>query len=187
MASLNTEFTSEGHQPIAFGPVPVADYQLMVVSSDVKATNKGDGSYASLDIVVVEGQYEGRHIFQNVTLENPNEKAVEIGRRQLADLCRAVGKLRISDTSELHDVPFYARVGIEKGKDGYDDKNKINQFYPAGQTGPAPVGKGSAPAAGTKAPAWKSGGGSSAPATAPAATAGATAVGGGGKPPWVRK
>lgn len=140
MADLGQDFDPDGHEHVSFGPVPVGEYELIVVKSDVKRTNAGDGSYASFDMQIVsEGEYQNRHVFQNITVENKSEQAVDIGRRQLADLCRACGKGAIRDTAELHDIPFFAKVGIEKGKNNYPDKNKINEFMPAGGVAPATV------------------------------------------------
>lgn len=140
MADLGQDFSTEGHEHVSFAPIPNGTYELMVVGSDVKRTNNNDGSYAKFDMVVVgEGDGQNRHIFQNITLENPSEKAMAMGQRQLADLCRACGKGSIRDTADLHDIPFFAKVGIEKGKNNYPDKNKINEFLPAGDEISAPA------------------------------------------------
>lgn len=182
MANIEIEnFDSDQYEPISFGPIPPGDYELMISNSEVKSTNKGDGKYASFDFIVLgEGEYRGRHVFQNVTLQNPSEKAAEIGKRQLSDLCRAVGKTRITDTDELHNIPFHAKVGIEPGKNNFGPRNRINKFYlldgyePAEQPAPAQAPQQQQTVATQR---------TAATATHPRQP---VTTGAGGKPPWAR-
>lgn len=163
MADIGIEFNSEEVAPDEgrdFTPIPSGKYVLMAVDSDVRPTNAGDGSYAVFQFQVLEGQYENRRIFQNITLQNPNDKAVEIGRSQLSALCRAVGHVgQLTDTAELHDKPFTGTVGIEKGKGDYQDKNKVTKYEPADAAPAAPAPKAApvqpAAAKAASTPPWK--------------------------------
>src|SRR3712207_9552548 len=40
-----------------------------------------------------------------IYLQNPNAKAVEIGRKQLNTICHAMGLTHVGDSTELHDRP----------------------------------------------------------------------------------
>ena len=75
----------------AFDPLPPGDYKAMIEGSDVKPTKKGDGYMLKLQWLVLDGQYSGRKIFQNINLANPNPKAVEIGQQELSAVCHGCG------------------------------------------------------------------------------------------------
>lgn len=173
MANLGYQFDAEGIEPQkSFDPLPVGKYEVIVTNSDVKRTRDGGGSYIWLELTVCDGgQYNGRKIFTNITLTNSGPKAaqaIEIGQKQLSGLCHAAGKLKIDDTSELHDIPIIADLKIKKDTTGrYSDSNEVKAFLkPGEQEKPKTNGNGTAPA---RQPA----------------TSGAT--NGGGKPPWVKK
>lgn len=115
--------------------LPDGIYRLEVTKSEVKPTTKGDGTILSLGYGVIEPeQFKGRLIFGNINLENPNSQAQEIGQKELASLCRAIGLSEVEDSDELHFVGFTAKVGLSKqrtGKDGktYEPRNEIKRFY----------------------------------------------------------
>jgi len=173
MANLGYQFDAEGIEPQkSFEPLPVGKYECIVTNSDVKRTQDGGGSYIWLELTVCDnGPYHGRKIFTNITLTNSGPKAqqaMEIGQKQLSGLCHAAGKLKIEDTSELHDIPIVVDVKIKKDQSGqYGDKNEVRAFLkPGEQDKPKPPSNGSAPA---RQPAMSG------------------ASNGGGKPPWVKK
>lgn len=115
--------------------LPDGIYALEVTQSEVAPTSKGDGTILKLRYGVIEPEdLKGRLIFGNITLENPNAQAQEIGQKQLASLCRAIGLSEIEDSDELHFQRFVAKVGLSKartGKDGktYDPRNEVKRFY----------------------------------------------------------
>ena len=90
------------------------------------------------------GEYKNRKIFQNVTLQNASQQAVEIGARLLKDMYEAVGHAGPTrSTGILLYKPVMARVGIKRDNDGvYDDKNCISKvkgpdYQPKGASGPS--------------------------------------------------
>lgn len=115
--------------------LPDGIYALEVTQSEVAATSKGDGTILKLRYGVIEPEeYKGRLIFDNITLENPNATAQEIGQRRLASLCRAVGLSEIEDSDSLHFIRFVAKVGLSKqrtGKDGkvYEPRNEVSRYF----------------------------------------------------------
>ncbi len=114
--------------------LPDGIYALEVVQSEVAATSKGDGTILKLRYSVIEPeQHKGRLIFGNITLENPNAQAQEIGQKQLASLCRAIGLSEIEDSEELHFQRFVAKVGLSKerkvGDKVYSPRNEVKRFY----------------------------------------------------------
>lgn len=139
-----------------YADLPDGIYSLEVIQSEVAPTTKGDGTLLKLRYSVVEPEeYKGRLLFGNITLENPNAIAQEIGQKALASLCRAIGLSEISDSDELHFQRFVAKVGLgkpskEKNADGspkYPARVELRKFFfpdsddmpEIGITGPAPA------------------------------------------------
>lgn len=138
MAQLGTKFDATSHdteQRDSFENLPDGIYRLEVIQSEVAATQKGDGTILKLRYSVIDPEeYKGRLIFGNINLENANATSQEIGQKQLASLCRAVGLSEIEDSDSLHFIGFTARVGLSKqrtGKDGkvYEPRNEIKRYF----------------------------------------------------------
>lgn len=137
MAVLGARFNAESYdtEQRDYENLPNGVYRLEVTDSEVATTKKGDGTILKLKYSVIEPEeYAKRLIFGNITLENPNTQAQEIGQRQLASLCRAIGLSEIEDSEELHFQGFVAKVGLSKqrtGPDGkvYEPRNEIKRFY----------------------------------------------------------
>ena len=111
-----------------FEVMPKGEYSLKAAKADVKVTKDSEGSYLSVEFEIARGNYTGRKIWQNFTINNRSEKAQKIGREQIAGWARACGKPNAKDTDELIECVFNARVDVEKGQNGYPDKNKIVSF-----------------------------------------------------------
>lgn len=132
MATLNgfnaDDYTDE------FTPIPSGRYTAMIVKSEMKDTKNGKGQYLKLEIDIVDGQFKGRKIFENLNIVNDNETAVKIAKSTLANICRAVGVLHPKDSSELHNKPMSVRVVVEPEKDGMPAQNRIKSFDAPGTT-----------------------------------------------------
>lgn len=128
MSRLN--FDSTGIDPMKqFEPIPPDEYTLAVTESDIRTSSKTGNEYLSLTLAVVEdGPFKNRKIFDIVMMKHPDAEVVEMGKKKLAAICRAVGKPRIKDSSELHNRPLRAKVGVQEAKDGYDAKNVIKAY-----------------------------------------------------------
>lgn len=165
MATLN--FDAESVEPSeALDLIPSGKYHAIIVDSEMKQTSAGDGQYLKLEFQLIdEGSLQNRKVWSNLNLDNPNPKAVEIAEKDLSAIARAVGKLRVTDSAELHDIPLMIKVGIQKGKDGYDDQNSVKSYSAAqlagqqvqttpAQTQAAPTQQAATPAA-APTPPWK--------------------------------
>lgn len=115
-----------------FDPIPNGVYLACIEASEEKQTNAGDGSYVSLTLQIIDGDFKGRKLWHNLNLENKNDQAVGIARAQLSQICRATGILRPNDSSELHDIPMAIHVAVRKRKDTGEMQNSINKFEEAG-------------------------------------------------------
>lgn len=147
----------------------------------LKRSNDGGCAMLDCEFTVTEGPHVKRKFWSLMVVEGTTEghaKAAEISAARIrAILESAYGirpddesdaakvKRRIATWGDLNDVRFVAKIGIEKGKDNYKDKNilaevmtpdrkqwaKIEQ--PARQQGFAPVGNAAAAVAAKAAPA----------------------------------
>ena len=154
MASLN--FNAETVQPDAgFDPVPAGDYPVVVTDSEMKPTKAGTGHYLQLTLQVIDGQAKGRLIWYRLNIQNPNATAQEIGLRQLSALCHAVGKLQVQDSTELHGIPFVARV-IVREDPNYGPSNEVKSVKGFNQQpAPQPTQQPAPQPAATTTPPWQ--------------------------------
>lgn len=132
MALLNIQFGQEELQQATaddFAPIPAGIYTAEITRSEVKDTRAGTGNYLSLGFKILEGQYAGRIVFHNINLKNPNDIAVQIGRKELAKLLQAIGRTGVQESSELHGIPMQIKVAIEIDKTGrYEPSNSVKNF-----------------------------------------------------------
>lgn len=139
MAALGKAFDATEHdttQREFAGELPNGIFRLEIEASEVKATSTGSGTFLATTVTVVEPEeFKGRKIFNNnYNLENSNPKAEEIGRKQFASLCRAIGVSSVEDSEELHFRAFVAKIGRGKpsvGKDGknYPGRAEIKRYF----------------------------------------------------------
>lgn len=114
----NLDFDANGVPPSSFEAIPIDDYTVAITESVIKDTKARDGKYIALTFEVLDGEYKGRKVWTNLNIQNPNPKAQQIGLGQLSEICRACGKMNISDTTQLHGIPIRIKVGHEEGRDG---------------------------------------------------------------------
>jgi hypothetical protein len=147
-----------------FKPIPEGTYRAIITASDYEENKKKTGSFLKLTIQILDNPYNGRTVFDRLNLDNPNEVAVDIAKRQLSAVCRAVGKMTPKDSAELHNIPFTVKLGVTP-----DGKySEILSYKPIKSETAAPAANGGA-------------------AAPPAAVAtGAPTNGSGKKAPWAR-
>jgi hypothetical protein len=143
-----------------FDPIPAGDYHLKVTDSSLEDTKAGTGQYIKVRCDVMGPSHQGRVLFTNINIRNPNPKAEEIGRQQLGSLLRAIGLASLTDTDQLIGGEFSGKVTV-KNDPTYGPGNEIKGF--------------------------KAIGGSPAPSVAQSAPAQNSAPAGGATPPWVKK
>lgn len=127
--AVNYNFDASKYDPLDdYSSLPAGDYVVAIVDSEKKETKDGRGSYLQLTLEVLEGEYKGRELIDRLNLSNPNPIAVDIAKRTLSSICRAVGKMRIDNTSELHGVPIIAKVSVRPPSNGYGASNDIKSY-----------------------------------------------------------
>ena len=153
MAKLNFDTSTIESQ--TFEALPAGWYSVMIVAEEQKEAKSGNGEYVKMEMEVTEGQYKGRKLWEQFSLWHTNPQTVEIAQRGIATIAQAVGIAKCTDTAELHNRVFDAKVIIEKS-DQYGDQNRVRGYRKhAGTAGPmAPPPQAQAPKAASAAP-WK--------------------------------
>lgn len=107
----------------------------------LKRSKAGDSMGIDAEFTVVEGKYARKKFWTLFTISGETEgqqKATEISISRLRamlesarginpadDSVEAQERRRLTDFGDLDGIRFWAVVGIEKGKDGYKDKNSL--------------------------------------------------------------
>ena len=134
-------------------PIPAGWYKCAITASEEKPTKAMTGSYLQLEVQVIEGEHQGRKVFDRLNLNNPNQTAVEIAQRTLSSICRSVGVMTPRESSELHDKPLMVKVSVKPADGTYDASNEVKEYAAADNVQAAPA---AAPAAsGGSTPPWK--------------------------------
>lgn len=153
MAFLGQSYTVKDiPEQDGFEPVPAGWYNARITEAEVKSTKAGTGSYIKVRYDITGPTHQGRVIYGNINLSNPNQQAEQIGIQQLGSLARAIGLEVISDSDQLinHDVQI--KLSIKKDTSGqYNDSNDVKGFkaidgtMPSMPTSSAPTGKTATP------------------------------------------
>lgn len=118
-----------------FGVIPPGEYLVQIIESEEKPTKDGGGSYLWLEHEILDGEFKGRKLWNNLNLNNANEKTVEIARRQLSAIAHAVDVLQPRQSADLHFKPLVAVVKVRPAgpdKQGIqrDAQNSISTYKP---------------------------------------------------------
>lgn len=117
MATLNFDATTV--TPMSnFDALPAGKYNVVVSNTEVKENRSGTGSYLQIEFEVIDGEYVNRKLWTRLNLWHTNVEAARIATAELSSICRAVNNLRISDSSELHNLPLCVTVKCRKTPDG---------------------------------------------------------------------
>lgn len=141
----------------SYDPVPPGWYAARIHSAEVKDTKAGNGQYIKIRYDIVGPSHQGRVVFGNLNIRNPNAKAEQIGRQQLGELMRAIGLAEIQDTDQLIGGTCEIKLDVQAPEGEYAARNEVRGWKhqgggaaaPAAAMKPAP----SAPAA--KSPPWR--------------------------------
>ena len=112
-----------------FDPLPPGWYSATMSAAEIKNTKTGTGQYIALRYDITGPTHQGRVVFGNLNIRNQSQKAEEIGRQQLGDICRAIGLARVGDTDQLIGNSLMIKLDIEKSEQ-YGDKNQVKGFKP---------------------------------------------------------
>lgn len=126
------------------GPVPAGRYICMIAGSVIKDTASG-GRMIVVDFQIDEGQYRGRHVFENLNLWHSNPTVSEIAKKQLANIAKSCG---FSDVLRRTEDLNGRRLALQIEVDG--SYNSVKRHYamaavPGGIANRGPVAQTAAP------------------------------------------
>lgn len=164
---LGQPFDARQVDPAAFAAPPIlGDYHVRIVESEAKPTADNSGGYLQLDLEILDpGPYLNTKIPYRLNLYNKSQQTVEIAYRQLSAVCYVTGVFNVTDTRQLHGIPFIAIIGPQKDNPQYANVfgvKDINGNLP-GKT-PGAAGVTAAPLPPVNQPAWAPPGAAAAPA-----------------------
>lgn len=128
MANLNGFDANTVEPANDLEPLPVGKYVAVITDSEMKPTKSGAGQYLQLTFQVIEGPHANRLLWVRLNLDNPNATAVEIARRELSSICRAVGVLTPTDSTDLHNLPCVIHVKVKKRSDTGELQNEVKGY-----------------------------------------------------------
>lgn len=113
MAFLGQVFNAADVQPSQpRGPIPAGTYIAQIVQSEMRDTRTG-GQYLSLELDIIDGEFRGRKLWDNLNLVNSNAQAAEIAQRTLSAICHAIGQMTVQDSEQLHFKPMRVTVKVQ--------------------------------------------------------------------------
>lgn len=119
MANLAGFDASQVPEQETFSAIPEGQYVVIAVASEEKPTKAGTGTFLQFTFEVIDGPMKGRKLWARLNLNNPNQTAVDIAKRELGAICRASGIIKPTDSAELHNRPILVTVAVE-----VDDKRR---------------------------------------------------------------
>jgi hypothetical protein len=136
-------FDPEQQEGSSFQVIPAGDYTAEVIDAAITQPKSGDGHMLFLTWKIVNGEYEGKQIWQRLCYQHSNPTTQDIARRFLKDLCIALNiNQQITDPEVFKFKPARIRVGVESDKYGqFDDQNRIKRVPEPSAPAPAPTPK----------------------------------------------
>ena len=137
-----------------YSVLPAGWYSATISGAEVKETQAGTGEYIAIKYSITGPTHQGRVIFGNLNIKNPNPKAEEIGRQQLGDIMRAIGLARVTDTDQLIGGSLVIKLDV-KEDEKYGERNEVKGFKAAsGSVSSLPTAAPAAPSSAKAAPPW---------------------------------
>lgn len=125
------------------GALPIGKHPVIIDSSEVKANKNNDGGYLQLNLRITDGPQAGSSGAYRLNLYHSNQQTVEIAHRQLSAICHVTGVFQVTDSSQLHNIPFIVEVGPQKNDPQYTEVKKV---FDANGNEPGRAGAGQAAA-----------------------------------------
>lgn len=152
MAHINFDASTVAPKS-SFAPIPAGVYLAHITESDVVPLKSGKGTALKLTFEILDGQFKGRKIWENLNIQHTNPDTQRYAQQDLSAICHATGNIKLNETSALHFKPVKIKVSIRPASGGYDEGNAIKGYESASGAKPAAFTAPAAPAANAPAPA----------------------------------
>ena len=138
-----------------FKALPAGWYDVTITDSELRDTKAGTGQFIKLRYDITGPTHQGRVVFGNLNIRNPNPKAEAIGQQQLGDVMRSIGLASLSDTDQLIGGNLKIKLKTIRDEEYGDEDGNKNEVvgWKAVEGGAAPKPKPAA-AAGDNTPFW---------------------------------
>lgn len=139
--------------------IPAGWYNAIINKAEVKSTKAGTGQYIAIRYDITGPTHQGRVVFSQLNIKNPNPKAEEIGRMDLGNVMRSIGLARVTDTDQLIGGNLQIKVAIKEADGQYEASNQVKGYKAInGSQPPMPAAQATAQAtptpAASSAPPW---------------------------------
>lgn len=118
--------------------IPAGEYPAIITESDYVPTKSGNGMILKLTWTIIDGEYKGRKVFENLNLANQNPQAVQIAKAAFNSILFAVGLQGVQDSAQLHNKPVLIKVKVKPETAEYSAKNEVKKH--TAMSGAAPTG-----------------------------------------------
>ena len=132
---FNESYTAEEAQSApSYSLIPRGDYIAQIEKWELKE-NRNGGNRIACQVRILDGQFANKVLFTDITFENANETAREIGKKHRAQIAYAIGRQTVNSPDDWLNIPLMISVTIQKSKnpDYPDDKNAIQGYKPIPQ------------------------------------------------------
>ena len=133
----------------SFDLLPAGWYAATITAAESRDTKSGTGKYLRVEFTLADPA--GRKVWSNYNVKNDNPAAESIGRQQLAEVVRAIGKKAVRDTDELRGCVLSIKVKVREAANGYEASNEVAAAKAIDGSAPP---KAAAPAAAKATPPW---------------------------------
>ena len=107
----------------SFDLLPAGGYAATITAAESRDTKSGTGKYLRVEFTLADPA--GRTVWSNFNVKNDNPAAESIGRQQLAEVVRAIGKKAVRDTDELRGCVLSIKVKVREAANGYEASNEV--------------------------------------------------------------
>ena len=128
MANLNY-IPDTNDQYAGYDVLPVGEYQVQIVDSDVVTPKSGDGEMLKFTYeVIANPQFNGRKLFDNIIIVHSSSDAVRIGKQKLNTICVLTGIKSLKDTAQFHGKTLTLLIGVKEYNG--EKQNTIKKYLP---------------------------------------------------------
>ena len=116
-----------------FTVLPAGNYKVCLVGDELVDNKSGSGKILKLKLQVIEGQYAGEILKDNLNITNPSPVAQKIGQGTLKRICNICSApFPPQDTNSLMGKPMVITVQVEEFKSNNTGNmlksNKIKKY-----------------------------------------------------------
>jgi hypothetical protein len=119
-------FNANNYDPTqGVGGLPIGRHPVVICASEIKGTKDNSGGFLQLDLRIIDGPQQGTVGAYRLNLYNSSQQAVDIANKQMSAVCHVTGVFNVTDSQQLHDIPFIVEVGPQKNDPQYTEVKKV--------------------------------------------------------------